>query len=111
MDHLEKTQPQRAQEDSEQAVQETLVMLDEKQLDEIVGAGWPLGLPGVQRALRTLTKSPSAPGRLESAPFHVSSPRSRSDIGSGNSSFISGHSRNESRSSPVWPTSSPSPTH
>lgn len=73
-------QTKRAQEANEQAVQETssmlqerFLMLDEKQLDEVVGAGWPLGLPGVRRVLG-LPRSNSAPGQLESAPFYDSRP-------------------------------------
>lgn len=58
MNSPEKTPPQLAQEESLQAGQETpsmhperCSMLNEKQLEEVVGAGWPLGLSGVRRAV------------------------------------------------------------
>jgi hypothetical protein len=83
MNDSEKTQPLLGQEASEQTVQETppmlqkgLSMLGEKQLEEVVGAGWPLGLSGVKNALRSLVRSNSAPGRLERAPFHNPPPES-----------------------------------
>jgi hypothetical protein len=94
MNNRERIPPQLAQEASKQAVQEISSMLDEKQLEEIVGAGWPLGLSGVQRVIEQtgglvlkkdprLNRSLSAPKQLESAPFHHSPPRPPSSVRSG----------------------------